>query len=406
MADGASRDHPDVRPTQLAFACGLSAAMLLAALIFAHLTADARSSDILVHIRIAQNEFTSGRYFTYTVWSPLLMIVSAGGKLIPLRWAAVGLLTFCVAAKVLMVQRAMRTWGAAVWTAILVSLALVVAMPLPALGRPTLNGAPDSSPLRGAIYLGQLSPSLWHNSTWIASAAAVVGCAILGRRMLERDSTRDCAIFGVALALASLIKPSYALVVLPVFGVVLLGVGVRRRRVLLALSRGLLIAVPSGCVILVQFLLTKNDPFIVPSTFSIDWLVIWRYYSSCPPLSIVLSVVFPLLATIVALRRGEPWSWLLISWAVLGVGILQMAMLAERNRSTGELIYDGNWFWGAHSANLVLFVTCAAALSRSGRRPRGDTWLAGVAWGSLGLHVAAGALYIWRIYTIRVGFAT
>lgn len=399
---------------------GLAAgASTLACLIFIRMTAQGVGSDIMLHAAIARQEVADGRWFTYTLWSPLVMIVSASGRLMSLRVASVLLLTIAVAAKVTISRQLLQRWGTGPQAAVVCAAALVVATPILAVGTPALHGIVDVSSLRGSIYLGQFSATLWHNSTSIAALPLVLLAAAAARRALETPSARLSMQMGLWLAASVLMKPNYVLAALPVLFVWMFAVNRRQNQSTWGATLRALAwcAVPSLAVLAVQFPLVRTDPFVEPSRFSWDPFVVWRYFTGSPFRSAVLSLAFPIAATVATLilrRRGQWWLW--CCWLITAVAVVELALLGERSRVTGELIYSGNWFWGTHAAVMVLFMASAAALASatthqglSIRTPGMRTWqvaVVGAAWLVLGVHAASGGLYVWRLFHFEVGFAS
>ena len=396
-----------------------SASGLLAVAVFIRMTSAGISSDVLTHAQIAKDQWDAGWWYTYTLWSPLLLLVSVGGHLVSLRVASVALLSLAVVLRVVLARRLACSWGIRGRAAIAMAAALLIATPILALHHPVLHAPDYSSSLSGAIYLGRFSAVVWHNSTMIACAPLVLLAADAARRSFESLEFRRVAEFGTVLAVSALMKPNYAMAALPVLLPVLLWRAhrgnVRGAGELSAMA--LVIAGPTSVVLLLQVVLVRRAPFLVPIRFTLEPFAVWRYYAASPALALLQSLAFPLVATIMVLLikpRGQ--AWLGISWAVTGVGIAQLALLGERNRLTGLPIFAGNWFWGPHLAVLVLFLASGAALASA---QDSESWVdsRGVsrvfrrfgptfAWLVLAAHAASGALYVWRIFNYKSGFAT
>ncbi|MBI4934942.1 MAG: hypothetical protein HY828_13760 [Actinobacteria bacterium] len=385
---------------------------VLSLLVFVRMTSAGVASDLILHTEIAQKEFESGRWFTYTLWSPLIILASLNGHLVPIRSAVVVLLALAVVAKVVVSRHALVEWGASRRAAVLVAVGCAICTPVLGIGVPARNGQVVDGLLAGSIYLGRLSSTVWHNSTSVAALPLVLVAAIAAHRALTDFSLRRGALLGLAMALSALMKPNWALAALPV--VLVWGVTCSRRRLRTKWTRLLVWvivgAVPTAIVLVVQLVLVRSDPFVVPSEFTWEPLRVWKFYAASPAMAWIQSLLFPLFATgcVVARRQRGVW-WLWCSWSVMLVATLQMALLGERNRTTGAPIFDGNWFWGAHAAVLVLFLASAAALS-SGARATNDSplqrALMNLAWGAFVLHVTTGAIYIARLFQLPAGFAS
>lgn len=401
--------RPSDHPALLLFA----AASLLSIPILVRMTAPGVASDILAHSEIARRSFDDGRWFSYTAYSPLLIAVSGNEHLMSLRLASIGILAVAVGLKVALAQRAVSAWGATRRASVLIAVSTFVVTPILALGHAVLNVAQYSLPPFGAIYLGRLSATVWHNSTMIVSLPFVVLAATFARRSFETPNRSTCAAAAGLIALTCLVKPNYSLAFLPVF---IPAVVWRSRRACArplgqSIGLGLLVGLPTVAVLAAQYTLTQSDPNIVQSRFAVDPMAVWSHYASSVPLAIAMSVAFPVLATaaVLEIRRTIP-PWLLMSWVVFGVGLLQLAILSQRDRRTNELIWSGDWFWGPHTALLILILAAGAELSASTRRkdPVGSDrrWLPILAWVALALHALSGCAYIWRLFALQSGFAT
>jgi len=388
-------------------------AAALAYVIFVRMSTRGINSDILSHISIARREIAAGRWFSYTLWSPLIIVVSGNGSVMNPKTASVLLLTIAVAAKAVLSRAVIREWGAENRTAILCALGCIVATPVLALGDQALHGMTDTSVLSGAIYLGRFSPTVWHNSTSIASLPLIIVAAAASRRALASPALRACIAMGLWLAASALMKPSFVMASMPVLAPVLLWrlyrgpAGTRTRIACLAWA-----FVPALLVILAQAQLIRTDPVIVVHRFVWDPLSVWRHYAASPLRAALQSLAFPILASVTILYLGKrnQW-WLWCSWAVMAVAIAELALIGERIGSVGAENYDGNWFWGPHAAILILFLASVAALASAASVP-GKTirgWprvLLTCSWIAFGLHVATGVLYVWRLFQFQNGFAS
>lgn len=414
-----SRSHPsELRRRVQGLAALLLGTFAAALAIFARMTRAGVNSDILIHAAIARADWAEGRWFTYSAWYPLLYAASAGERLIDLRTASILLLAGATSAKVVLSRRAARAWGATSGWASLIALATFFATPLLAVGQDTINGFVYTSRVHGAIYLGQFSATLWHNSTSIASLPLVLAAALSARRMIDTPRLGTVVWTSAWLTLSALMKPNYALIALPVLTPVLLWISARTTNRRTMLGYLAVISLPVSAVLALQLVLVHLDPNVVQVALTWDPLRLWRHYSRWPILSTFLSVAFPLAATVAVRVRRREWDrWLLTCWTVLAIGILQVACLGERNRMTGLRTYDGNWFWGPHAAVLVLFVACGAALARpthpdpndgpsQRRASRTRTTLTVFAWVLFAMHVLTGMLYVWRLFHYTNGFET
>ena len=289
--------------------------------------------------------------------------------------AAIAVATAAVAAKVVLTFRRIREAGGT-GAAFFATLGLLFAMPL-------FNWwkFPD-------VYLGQISPNVWHNPTTIV----VLPLALLLFRAASRLTVAapPGAVAGAgALTLVNcLTKPNYVLALLPCWLTLL---AERMRRGLTADPAGwrrpalvaVLLVGPTAGV----FVWQASRLGAAGSAIAVEPLAVWRLYSPHIPVSILLSIAFPLGVLAAHFRvawRQEP---LALAWSVLLVAVLQMAWLAE----PGPRFTHGNFFWASYTANYLLFMESAAVLAAAPRS--GRSW---AAWSLLGAHSLAGLVYVAR----------
>ena len=259
------------------------------------------------------------------------------------------------------------------WKAAFVAGGLVVAMPLPNWWK-----FPD-------VYLGQITPNLWHNPTLIVAMPFTVALFASAMWSLRRDSAKVYALTSAMLVFMALAKPSYLLPFIPVYAVLL----VRSLRVRLT-SRSNQLAVLAGIlgpvllVLLAQYSGTFSEATgggIVVRPFGV-----WGHYSPHIAASLGLSLAFPLATFAVCWRRALRDSALMTAWAVFVLALVELSIFAEK----GERFSSGNFFWGGYAALFVLFMTSARALLVDPIHG----WRSIVAWGAFWAHAASGVLYV------------
>jgi hypothetical protein len=386
--------------------------------IFIRMTEASVSSDIMSHVYLARLEVASGRWYSYTLWYPIIYLFSGGGSVLTFRVISVLLLALAVMFKVRLIEFILRSCGLVglkIRTYIAVFLSLATPVLAPAI--PVLHGSKSWVAGVGSIYLGQFSGLVWHNSTAIACAPLVLVCGIAAKKYLQTCSGTDAAWLSVATVVCALMKPNFTLAFVPALALV--GIWHQRSRPLLSrLGQVALIAVPTIGVWFVQIWLIQSDKNIGQTSFTIQPFVVWSYYSSHWWISILQSFAFPAAAGFAIHRSGKKTSpWLSLTRVTAVVSVIEFSILGEKFRSTGQNIYDGNWFWGVHAATLLLFVVSAADLLSlstgtvsSGTDARARNWFGSMAWSSklawivLGLHFLTGLLYITRLFGDPRGF--
>jgi hypothetical protein len=190
----------------------------------------------------------------------------------------------------------------------------------------------------------------------------------------------------------ALAKPNYLLAFLPCFGPALWFRLVQQARAgganLGAVLAGSLLAFgPIVAVLAAQFGSTYARASESDSGIVVLPLKVWSQYSPNIPASILLGIAFPLTVSACYPRAVLRDRGVLLAWAVLGVAVLQFALLAE----SGPRLFVGNFGWGAHAADSVLFLACCGLLLRQRRDPR--YWVSASVFA---LHVGAGVFYLGR----------
>ncbi len=258
---------------------------------------------------------------------------------------------------------------------LLLAVALFFLAPLPNWWRPE------------NIYLGQLSPTAWHNPTVITVLPLAVATfwAFLGGG--EAPRRRDDALVGLLLGISVLAKPNFALVFAPV--VLLLRLRQAWRPVRLAL-----LFAPAVVALGWQYwqAISSGLEPRASGPLSIQPLEVWRLYSPHPLASALVSLAFPLAVSAFALPRPRHGRALVAAWLVTAVAVAEFALLAEPEPRLG----DANYYWGVVPAVYLLFLVSACELLAE-RAPRGRTTAMRAVCGALlTLHVASGVfLYLY-----------
>jgi hypothetical protein len=254
-----------------------------------------------------------------------------------------------------------------------ICLALALAMPLP-----NWWGA--------GVLVGQPSPNVWHNPTFVFDMPFCLAAFLFGTRLLEVPTVGLAALTGLFLGLSLLAKPNYALAFLPCFGpAVLLALArdVRAHGLSARTAFGILLAAfgPAALVLGRQAVWARTNATVL-------WLPLhaWHKHSPDVPASILLGTAFPLAVLLCYPRRASAERSVILAWATLGVAVALAACLSEAAGSS-----EFNWGWGLHMADAVLFVWSTAFLVR---QPGG--WRRPACLGVLGLHALSGIVYLIR----------
>lgn len=346
-----------------------------------------------VHLRLVQALAAGGPLLPHFAYH-LLVALAAGlsTDLDDLRHAAQAVLALLVLAKLALSLGFARALLARVGSrlapavALLLALALFFVAPLPNWWRPQ------------DIYLGQLSPTVWHNPTVIAALPLAVA-SFWAFLLPPLRRARDEGVAGLLLGFSVLAKPNFALAFLPTAALLrLLGNG-RGRLV----NRMTALAILSAAPVLVlgwQYHQAIATGLAVPGegVLTVQPLEVWQGFSPHPLASALVSLAFPLAVAAVAGRRARLGGALAAAWLLALVAVAQFALLAE----PGPRLDDGNYYWGVVPAVYLLFLVSACELLVRGGEPAtaDGGWRASrrarlACWAILALHAASGVwLYL------------
>lgn len=257
------------------------------------------------------------------------------------------------------------------------------------------------------LYLGKLSPVLWHNSTSILAAPfALLLFASTSRLLLagERPGWRMQLVQLLLVVASGWAKPNYLLALVPALAVHC-GVAV------LAAPRGTRAAAfsslwwraaPTGLaavlVLLGQYALTYGGDGLQilgqRVTNVVSPFALWRgwaeTYGINPVWAVVASLLTPVLLTVLvwpAVRRRTP---LVLAWLTVAVGLATFTLMAEA-LADGTILHHGNWMWGAQTAHMVLFVVLLVAFAQQFRMLPWPKW---AAVGLVALQVVLGMRWV------------
>jgi hypothetical protein len=343
-------------------------------------------TDIYDHLRMVQNMSLRGPWNLYSLFFILTYVLSFGSKnYYVLGLVGMAVLTAAVVAKAILSYYLVEKTAPSKAVAGLISLALILAMPLPNWWDPD------------EIYVDKIAPNIWFNSTAILNMPFDVLLFFAAVKWLESQSVRNSIWLAVFSVLSVLTKPNYVLAFFPVLGFIVLvrAIAKRNRGALhtLLFCTGLALVI---CGVLVAqyadtFTGTSSVPEISTSEVSpleIAPLLVWSQYSPNITASLLLSIAFPLSVTVLCFKQIKNNAAVTLAWAVFAVALLQYMLLAER----GEALAMGNWGWGSNFAMYILFLVSTMVLVSQPRSPR--FYFAATLFG---FHVASGIYHYLKV---------
>lgn len=360
-------------------------------------------SDHDAHVRLLQRGIEDGIWPVHFLFPALVYGLSGfSHDLASLARAALVLLAACVIAKAwltygLLVRRCPRL-GTATYED---SLGMSHATFLVCVAAALLLSAPIVRPWRtGHVYLGQVSPNIWHNPTSILCWPLVLLLFFAADDFLRAGRVRAIVAVGSLSALSVLAKPNYFLAFAPVYGLL----GMRRFGVSRILFWSQAALIPTVMLLYWQLVGSFDGTTAMRPGKHIAWmpLAAWHGHSSSIGLSLLFSLAFPLSYLMVFRRTLQNRDLILFAWGVMLCALAWAAGFAEVNDVDGTVDPDFNFSWGAHLSIFVLFLVTAmdmignpAAMSPRGVGPSVGR-LVRLPWWLLGAHAASGTYWIVR----------
>ncbi len=274
-------------------------------------------------------------------WQVLLLLFNLFG--FPFRFANFASLLLCegITAFVLMqwLWPALNAKNTPLWKAGLVILGVMIATPISTLWFSDQQ-----------FYLGYIGIASYHNPTIILLRPLALLQFIYAMRCFEPQPISKLNILGAAIIsmLATFAKPNFAICLIPAMIILVLTRILQKKHVdVIAFLIGS--ALPTIFMLAVQFLITYHEnisggilfaPFTVMSSYS-DFLL---------P-KFLLSILFPLLVTIIYRRQAWHDIRMSLAWLIFIFGCFYTYFLAE----SGPRFFDGNFAWSGEIALFVLF---------------------------------------------------
>lgn len=343
-------------------------------------------TDIYDHLLVVKDMSPHGPWNLYSIFFLLVYALSFGSKdYFVLAVVGTVVITASVIAKGILSYVVLRRATENKLVAASLSLALIVVMSLPNWWKPE------------QLYLDKIVPTLWFNSTAMLTMPFAIVLFFTTAKWLKYGGGRTFLWLSLFSVLSVLTKPNYILAFLPVLALIVVTQAAIRRSG--AAFRNVLwlvaLSVVIGAILYLQSTEpVSSGPFGNPNATEesvhvvLAPFAVWRIYSPNIPVSLLLSVAFPLGTALLYFKEIKKDPTVLLAWGILVVAIAQYALLAE----TGERFTDANWIWASNIAMYLVFLVSTATLIGQPKSKR-FYFLSAL----LALHIAAGVYYYGRV---------
>jgi len=197
------------------------------------------------------------------------------------------------------------------------------------------------------IMTGTGSPNVWHNTTLFAVkpfALLALFFTILG---LEKKSLSYYVVATISVLLSIFAKPSFVIAFLPALALFMLLKKLLDKENLIYFGTLSLIS-----VVVLGYQFTHTYGAGDKSAIIVDFLGVWSRYSPNVLISILLAVLFPLVYSLLNVKRIKENSYIQLTWILTLISIVYAAVFAE----SGPRYNHGNFFWSYMIALSLLYV--------------------------------------------------
>jgi hypothetical protein len=251
-----------------------------------------------------------------------------------------------------------------------------------------------------SIYLGQIPPNVWHNSTTIFVMPFALSLFWLSYKQLAQPTTTGVVLVSILCVLNVLIKPSFFFVFALSYPFMLLRRYGFRRNLWPNLLPVVIGSFAAVAIYYLTYRLAYGKLYLGESGITIRPLSVWSHFSSNIALSLVFSLVFPIV------YLGFYWKDLmkraLLQYAVVAylISISIFALFSE----TGPREFHGNFFWQGVICSYILFLVTTVLFAEKVKTFGVRDWKNITILVAFLSHVMAGVVYLAVVfYTRNVG---
>lgn len=340
-------------------------------------------SDLPAHTNFIIKFAQENNFPAYSIWYRLVYTVSGlSTSFNTLAITSIALLTGLVTTKYLITYNILLENQKSVKVAALSAIAMIIVMPLISYYNCSYVSKGSICISSVHVYLGNISPNQWHNSTLIL--AMPINLILFYYSIKHIHSTKQTTYLkiGAICALSIICKPSYAMSFLPILCIAILIV--HRAKPLCAITNSLAVAIPSMSLLLYQWYETfiKSELLAPGSKTVIAPFYVWSRYSPHIAFSLLLSLAFPLFVLLFFWNKLD--SHLKFAWLGL-LSALTFAIMFSESPNWGA----GNYFWSVIASNYILFVFSLKLLLNQRKDIRTT-----ICYSILNLHVMSGILFL------------
>ena len=249
--------------------------------------------------------------------------------------------------------------------------------------------------LQDNYYLGQIPPNVWHNSTVIFLMPFALLLFWQSTYQIQNPTTKRFWIIVLLILLNLLIKPSFILVFIPAYTLILLyQYGISKKFFWQCIP--VLIAF-IGLVIEYLFIFFINANTIYentgPSKVVIQPFWAWSKYSNCIPFSLIISLFY------IIIYLSFYWKESIRSITFKYTGLIYVAclMIFILFAEIGPRQMHGNFSWQNISGAYFLFLACISQHLQIINKQQKLTKKDYILFCCFGLHVLTGILYMIRL---------
>ena len=350
-------------------------------------------SDTPVHTKFILDFVRKGDFPIYSIWYVTVYLMSGlSSQFIYLAYTSIFLLAILTVSKFYITIQILEYTNKMTQISIILGVCLLICMPI------ISYYSKEQYPYQVIynnwhIYLGNIAPNQWHNSTLILAMPVNLILFDFATKRISNLKIIDAILVGLLFIISILCKPNFALAFLPIVVLSLFIIGILHNNLYKSLFKIGIIVLCSFLVLAFQYYYTfvHNDLFQHPSKTIFAPFLVWGTYSPHIWLSCLLSLALPIAVGTLYFRNVFKDIQLIISWATLFVAIIIMATLAEFPRYGAF-----NYIWGAIASNYILFAYSVRLLLI-----KKNDWKKYLCYLIFSLHVLSGGYLLYSFFVYQ-----